>query len=426
VKFYLMNRRITYVLIVLIFIVHGLLSSSTTLFAARIAKITLKAEEHIRENTPVFISLDSLPVSIKGCSFRLVKIAGSQRIPVPTQIEMGNPAELWWLLPESLHAGEKQVYELTPGKPVDAPSVQIRTDEKTLEIHQTTRKVLSYYHGLLAPPPEKSQLYTRSGFIHPIWSPKGIVLTRIHPGDHIHHLGFWNPWTKAKFEGRKVDFWNLGEGQGTVRFAKFISTTTGPVFGGFEALQQHIDLTAPGDEKVALNEVWEVRVYAQGNRKNGYWMWDFTTTQTCATESPITILKYHYGGFGFRATADWNDKNSHYLTSEGKTRADGNGTRARWCNVFGKTKEGPAGILFLSHPNNHEHPEPMRIWPQGDVYFGFCPVVYGDWEMLPHETYVRRYRVIVYDGTISADEAELFWQSFANPPKIKVTVQPLQ
>jgi hypothetical protein len=134
----------------------------------------------------------------------------------------------------------------------------------------------------------------------------------------------------------------------------------------------------------------------------------------------LKILQYRYGGFGFRGTADWNEENSDYLTSEGKTRKDGNGTRARWCNIFGKTDQGESGILFISHPDNHVYPEPVRIWPQGEVFFGFCPVVYADWEMKPGENYVRKYRLIVYDGTMSKDEAELFCSNFITASKVSV------
>ena len=74
----------------------------------------------------------------------------------------------------------------------------------------------------------------------------------------------------------------------------------------------------------------------------------------------------------------------------------------------------------MSHTENHEHPEPMRIWPSGDVFFGFCPVVYADWKLMPGNEYVRRYRVLVYDGKLTADEIEKYWQAFTDPPRIEV------
>ncbi|MHC4891720.1 MAG: DUF6807 family protein [Planctomycetota bacterium] len=130
------------------------------------------------------------------------------------------------------------------------------------------------------------------------------------------------------------------------------------------------------------------------------------------------LLKHRYGGLGFRATEEWKEDNGNYLTSEGKTRKDGHGTRARWCNVFGETSKGPAGILFMSHPQNHQHPEPMRIWPQGEVFFNFCPIQKADWMLEPGNDYILRYH-----GTVTAEKAESLWQNFANAPEVRLERQ---
>ncbi|MBC8184446.1 PmoA family protein [candidate division KSB1 bacterium] len=385
-----------------------------------ICKIIIQAEKELPPNTPVSIPIDNYISRLSASSFILEKIDNSLRLKVPTQIEPGEQSKLWWLLPKKINAGEKQVFDLVHGTPQIAPLVQINMDSDGLEIHYKNRKALRYQYAPLKPPTGENPLYVRSGFIHPIWSPGGKVLTRIQPSDHIHHMGFWNPWTKTEYEGRHIDFWNLKKGQGTVRFVKFNSLETGPVFGGFEALQQHVAFDSTKGEKVVLNETWQIRCWAPLSGNNKFWIWDFFTSQSCASLSPLTLLKYRYGGFGFRGTSDWNERNSDYLTSEGKTRKDGNGTRARWCNVYGKTDKGNGGVLFISHPENHEYPEPMRIWPQGDVFFGYCPVVYADWNMVPNESYVRKYRVIVYDGTITKDEAEQYWYNFIHLPQIDV------
>ncbi len=148
---------------------------------------------------------------------------------------------------------------------------------------------------------------------------------------------------------------------------------------------------------------------------------DFTSTLRCASKSPVVLSKYRYGGFGFRAAPSF-DKGD-YLTSEGKTRKDGQGTRARWCRVAGPTAKGPAGVLFMSHPQNHAHPEPMRIWSHtAPIFFSFCPVQGGDWTIEPGTEYVLRYRMLVYDGTLSAGEAERAWGDFGRPPAVHLTV----
>jgi hypothetical protein len=69
--------------------------------------------------------------------------------------------------------------------------------------------------------------------------------------------------------GKKIDFWNLGDGSGTVRFSKYLSTTSGPVFGGFQAEQDHVGLRTSKGEQTILKEVWDVRVYNVGGPEQG-------------------------------------------------------------------------------------------------------------------------------------------------------------
>jgi hypothetical protein len=306
---------------------------------------------------------------------------------------------------------------ISPALPVKAI-----TNDSFLQIEIDNNKVLRYNHAPVRPPEDADPLYTRSGFIHPLWSPKGAVLTDSHPPDHIHHVGIWMPWTKTRFEGREIDFWNLEAGKGTVRFAKFLSTTSGPVYGGFAAHQQHTDLTAPAGEKVVLNETWDVRAYSVGGPQKGCWLWDFISTQRCATDSPVHHSKYRYGGLGFRATRQWKAENSECLTSEGKTREDGHGTRARWCDTYGRTGPDWTGVTVMSHPENFRHPEPMRIWPKKNThaFFNFAPSQLGDWTMQPGKEYFFRYRFYVHQGKPVPAEIDRLWNDFAHPPKVKL------
>jgi len=271
-------------------------------------------------------------------------------------------------------------------------------------------------------------LYRRSGFIHPLWSPAGKVLTRIQPTDHYHHYGIWNPWTVTHVEGKEVDFWNLAKGQGTVRFAGVLSTVSGPVYGGFKVRQEHVVLGGQAKERTAINEVWDVRAFPIQVDGRLMWVIDFTTLLKSALDTAIELPSYRYGGgIGFRATDDWTRENCSVLTSEGKTREQADGTRARWCDVRGGTgPDGTSGILFLSHPANREHPEPMRVWPsdidkeKGRVFFEFCPIRLTGWSLEPGKENVLRYRMIVYDGTLDPKIMETLWKNYAHPPVVTV------
>jgi hypothetical protein len=321
--------------------------------------------------------------------------------------------------------GHPLIYELSQRERRKIEEYPVKVSEKDgqLLITEDGKKVLQYNYKTVYPPKGVDTIYKRSGFIHPLWSPAGHVLTRINPPDHYHHVGIWNPWTHVLFQGKVVDFWNLVKGEGTVRFANFISTTEGAVYGGFKALQQHVVLNDPAGKKVALNEVWDIRVYHTGPKM---WLWDFTSVLNCATPDPVILKEYRYGGFGFRATGDWNNQNSKILTSEGKTRKEADATRARWCMIDGDVDGGHSGILFMDYPTNYNFPEPMRIWPvnankRGDVFFSFSPTRNMDWPLMPGKRYVLKYRMLVYEGTISPAMAENTWENFAHPPKVIIT-----
>ena len=387
----------------------GLMVVMMSMQAKAEVTIFVDAGEHDRMDTPLTVEIGT--IGAEGAS--LVEVTGNQRVETPVQVDR---VRANFILSGKTPKGTRREFVLTSGAGKSAGGVEVKEDAKELVVACGGVNVLRYYHAVMQPPEGQDKKYARSGFIHPLWSPGGKVLTEIHPKDHIHHMGLWNAWTKTKFEGRDVDFWNLKDGKGLVRFVKFAGKTSGPVFGGFSAVQEHVDLTS-GAEKVVLNEVVDVKVWNVGKEK---WVIDLVSTQKCVAKSALELEAYRYGGLGFRGTSDWGMNNSDYLTSEGKTRTDGHGTRARWCNVFGETKAGPAGVQFMSHPQNREHPEPMRIWPDGYIFFNFCPIQKTDWVMEPGKEYVLKYRMFVYDGTVTKERCEQLWRDFGEPPAVKV------
>jgi hypothetical protein len=399
--------------------------------AGPLAKITVEAGDYTRIDTPVTARLDGVPLGFPSDEIRLVEVKGSRRLEVPVQLEAGSPPRLWWVLSGKTEAGSKRTFELVKGSKTAGAGVIVNQNNKVLRIEKDGTKVLSYNHALVPPPPiedmgekykQTRKLYYRSGFIHPLWSPTGSVLTNIHPQDHYHHVGIWMPWTKTKFEGKDVDFWNLGAGQGTVRFKRFLSTTSGPVYGGFQAEHDHVALQTDEGEKVVLKEVWDVRVYNVGGSGKGYWLWDFVSAQRCVADSALVLEKYRYGGFGYRGAAEWKGEKAAYLTSQGRTRKDGHTTRARWCDTAGVSDGQWKGLTHFSHPDNFRHPEPMRIWPgfEQDVFFNWAPVQLDDFELKPGKDHIYRYRLYVHEGKVDVENTERLWNDYAHPPKVEI------
>ena len=173
-----------------------------------------------------------------------------------------------------------------------------------------------------------------------------------------------------------------------------------------------------------LDDIRKIKAYNIGGPKKGYWLVDFISIQTCATQYPFHHLQYNYDGLGFRGPAEWTDGNFSYLTSEGKTKEDENFTRSRWCDASGFANDKWAGLTIFSHPENFRHPEPMRIWPYklgtGRVFFGFSPSRIGPWTMTPGKKYIFKYRLFLHDEKIDPAEANRIFNDFAHPAKVKI------
>ena len=387
-------------------------------FAQKVAAFEIKPTSANLLTEPASISLNGLTF-LADSAINLVETTGGKRVPVPFQIDnTGGSRLLYW---QVAPGKEKHTYELVNGpSATNSSPIRAVADTGALVFESDDKKLLNYYYKTVYPPAGIDTAYKRSGFIHPLWAPHGQVLTRIQAPDHYHHYGIWNPWTHVYFEKDTVDFWNLKDHKGTVRFARFISRVNGPVFSQFEALHEHVVFKKDGSEKVALNELQTVRVY-KPERGSNYYLVDITSKMSCASESPFLIVEYRYAGMGWRTTEYWNDSNCEVLTSEGKTRKDTDGSRAKWCIVQGALPGNDSGgVAFLSYPANFNHPEPMRIWApgtngRGDMFFSFAPTKDRNWLLEPGKTYTLKYRLVVFNGKLDAAKAESAWQYYAEP-----------
>jgi methane monooxygenase PmoA-like len=163
-----------------------------------------------------------------------------------------------------------------------------------------------------------------------------------------------------------------------------------------------------------------VRVYRPLAGAKPMYVFDWMSTQTCASDSPLVLPKYHYGGLGYRGSRQWEDKsNCFFLTNEGKDRSNGNETTGRWCWVGGKVDGQMAGVAILCHPDNFRFPQPMRLNPD-EPFFCFAPSQGGEWRIEPGKPYVARYRFVVADGGADATEIERLWNDYAHPPTVTV------
>lgn len=378
-------------------------------------------QEPFASGIPVSTDLNALTY-ITDSLLVLVESVDGNEIPVNFQIEHEEGRKLVWML-DSKKPGNRIFKLLQRQAPKGGYLITSEILDGGIVLGNSSQPLLRYNYATLMPPEGIAEVFKRSGFIHPFWSPGGKELTRIQAPDHYHHYGLWNPWTRLEYEGKVVDLWNLGEKQGTVRFANFISRISGPVYGSFKVLHEHVIFEEAGEE-VVLNEVQGVRIFQQENYQDSY-IADISIDLNTATDHKVILKEYRYGGLGWRATEKWHRDNSEVITSDGRNRATSDGSLARWCIVQGEIDEEYAAVLMMSFPTNYNHPEPLRIWPEdiydrGDVFANFSPTKDKDWVLEPGKNYRLNYRFYVSDKKITAEEAERLWQYYAHPPTVNV------
>ena len=342
-------------------------------------------------------------------------------------LQVDERGEGTFIIPK-LDAFETAIYKLTPTTQPTHPAIAKVTEENgKLKLTVSGRTVLHYQADKSELPRDDLEpIYRRGGYIHPILTPKGTIITDDYPFDHKHHHGVWFPWTNTIFEGRKPDFWNMGKGTGTVEFTGLLGQWNGPVHAGFTSSHRFVDLIAK-PKKIALSEIWRLQIFAikninqNGNDSSLYHLFDMESVQRCAGPNKVEFPQYRYGGLGFRGHGEWNGKeNCFFLTSNGeRNRIKGHATRARWCHIGGKTGGKLGGVGILCHPSNFRFPQPMRIHPK-EPFFNFAPSQTGDWEIKPDRDYVSKYRFVVTDGEPDTLLLERLWNDYAYPPRVEI------
>lgn len=378
----------------LIFILFFLLGTSYTCQQEKSRQLIIiegavSSDLYQRKTSEQNIVSFSLPEGNHQETYHLEDASGNE---YPVQIDIDNKG---WAILSIQNNKENQFYLVGGQTEVKASEIESREDGNRIAFTLNGDTIFSYQKDGALPRADIDSSFLRGGYIHPVFTPAQKMITDDYASNHLHHHGIWTAWTKTVFEGRKPDFWNMGDKTGKVDFVSLDTLFQGPVFSGFSSKHQYTDFSS-GKAKPVLEESWEARVY-NINAETPYYLFDITIRQNCSTSSRLLLPTYHYGGLGFRGRENWNgERNTKFLTSEGKNRATGHASTANWCHIGGMVAGGLAGITIMGHPANFRAPQPMRIHPT-EPFFNWAPSQLGDWAISPGEEYVARYRFVVYD-----------------------------
>ena len=375
--------------------------------------IEVSAGKHDRVATPVSVELPASFAGQRQITLKQLETGDS----VPAQVNGKKPRRLVWLLRDPLAAGETRRYSVSRTETTDSTkrAATVEDDGKHLTITVGGKPVLVYNVAVVPSPNRNEAYYDRSGYIHPLYNPRGQIVTDDFAPDHPHQHGIMFPWTNTTFEGRAVNFWDQKSGKGKVEHTSIESQTSGPVFAEFTVGLKHLDLTTLDKPAPVLIENWRVRVY----NLTEYFLFDLVSTQQ-SDVSPLNINQYHYGGLAIRGHRNWlNSGQGDFLTNEGKSRKDGNHTRPRWCDMHGLIDGQTTGVTILGDPRNFRAPQPVRLHPQ-KPYFCFAPMVLGKFKIEADKPYVSRYRFYVHNGKLDPQTAQRLWNDVADPPAARI------
>lgn len=352
-------------------------------------------------------------------SWQLYQEVNGAWVPKVSQIDKHHSTILYGTFTDSDKKGEvlKFRWRQEEKSPAD-PVITLQDNGKEFIFEQDGQSLVTYRYALMPLPEGVPQIYSRSGFIHPLKTPGGNLISRIQPSDHYHHYGLWHPWTKTHYRGEEIDFWNLIKGEGTVAFQEVLAVNEGPLFSDLTVVQHHNIHPGQGALTV-LKETLTYRVWILPDTED-YYIVDVLYHMSPSTRFPLEIKEYRYQGFSLRGPAHWSDDNVALLTSDGKNKSDGNATRARWVKVFGPgDKTAESSVIMMTHPSNFNFPEQIRIWPTGsnggkeNVFINFNPAQDRDWMMHPGKTYTSQYRLIIGDRDFSTEETEKLWSLYS-------------
>jgi hypothetical protein len=378
----------------------------------QVATIEIDAGDHDRFQVPIVIEL---PGKIdRNQKYSLVNIQNGQAYGVHLVTE-----QTLVTLIDHLPSRSKTIFHLVEGENTKTSLLNVSLEESPegIQINAGGKPILFYQSSTTLPAQGDPDYYKRSGFIHPLHSPGGAILTDDFPVGHVHQHAIFNAWTNTTFRGQKVDFWNQQHQLGTVAHTQVLSMNDGYI-GHLKTELSHISL-ADGE---VLRETWDIVIYPLSD----YFLFDIYSEQTNTTSDTLFLNEYIYGGMAFRGSKEWNmDDTVHFsniwkiLSNEGLTLENVNHTKAKWIDATGEVDGKVAGVTIFGFPDNFRYPQMVRVHPEMP-YWVFSPVVEGPAFIAPGEKFTSRYRYYVHDGVADTNLLQNIQRDLENPVTVSV------
>ncbi len=460
-KLFLMWKYILFFVLV-IFSLSGCTSNKESEII--LGTFTVSSGDHDRFDTPIRFECksedlfgNSSDLSISDDHYFMLYEKGGKRSKLPVQWEpktgfnwekFPGQGALVWILYGKTPRGSIRTFRLVMKKkspPLGTFHIE-DIDSTKLLIRNGTDQVLQYNYGIIKEKENQSNIYDRSSYIHPVWTPSGEIITGDFSPEHIWQRGIFLAWQKVNFGDKETNFWELGNSTGRIlKDEKNPDIIQGPVFTELIVYNK-----GTIEDKTFFKEICVVRLYER--TKKEYWNFDISFRQLpvdpeipdiLPSETKIMELqKVYYGGMSFRGVSPgWlhrdfiakdGDQLSKFqkdtkwlnpvdsldiLTSQGYGRKSGNGTSARWIDYTGPLGDKWGGLAMFDNPSNRRYPAPLRIHPDMP-YFCFAFVKDDSFKVTSEEPLNLTYRIVVHNGHPDKEFNEQISLDLADPPHV--------
>jgi hypothetical protein len=262
--------------------------------------------------------------------------------------------------------------------------------EGSLTIKEGRNSVLTYRFGdqLKTQVPAK---YVRSCYIHPLFSPGGMIVTHDFPIDHFHHRGLSWTWPDIVSRGKKTQTWHPD-----VLRQHFVRWLEREVDGETAVLRVENAWKMGGGETVALETV-SFCIHPAGQAGRAIDL----EIQLRAVGGPLELRgaleeNKGYGGLCFRGAPMFTG--AALTTETGVLKEDSTGRRFRWADISTPDR----GIAIFVSP---DHPGFPTTWLIRNSYAGILNPCWPGLEpvvLSPDRSVRLGYRIYTHRGNVDA------------------------
>lgn len=298
----------------------------------------------------------------------------------------------------------------------DPVHAEVANDGKSLQFQIGGKPVFSYNHQMVEPPTGIDKVYRRSGYIHPIYSPNGKMVTDDFSDDHAHQHGVFFAFVKVKTGDQVVDFWNQHLKKGDVEHARIVSIDKTKQIATVQlnhielrrsenpVLTQKIKETQFAKKTPVFSETWTL----SASKQFDCFVIELNSQIKNVTPKTVVIQKNHYGSFGIRGAGGWRkpiESKLQFLTATGKNRKAGNQSPEQWAAMSGMVDHQRCGVAVICSQKNFRFPQPVRLHPTMP-YFSFAPMANEAFEIKSNEVFESKYRIVSFDGELKRETIE--------------------